>query len=239
MISLEVNTKQIVSELNGFVANIKQLTNPSVINELSKGIFSITGKRFVIAVDSYARSNPKKMHHVYEWGQIGQPEGRLFVIERSSIIDGSLIIGSKFLKSSLPVPINPLLLTPGNTGKTVTSRSIFSNKASVMEDGKSVSFVAKKILSFVGSEGLVFVSPNTQINILNPGGRGVKGAFAEFMLAWYTENGNTIMDNSGFYEKISNDVSIALNQKDANINTVKKAVKNSIISMGLDLEIIP
>jgi len=238
MISLNIDSKQIVSDLDGFLSNVKQITNPSVVSEISKGIFTVTGEEFVKSVDRYARMNPKKMHHVYEWGKVGEPSGRLFVLERNSVLNGSLIINAKFLPSRMPVPINPELLQQGKNGKIVTRRSIFADKATVMEEGRSVSFTAKRILSFVGDSGLVFVKPGTQINILHPGGKGVNGAFSEFLLEWYTNNGYSAMDNSGFFEKISNNVSIALNQNNATINTVKRAVSDSIISMGLDQEVI-
>ena len=227
-----------MSDLDGFLSNVKQITNPSVVSEISKGIFTVTGEEFVKSVDRYARMNPKKMHHVYEWGKVGEPSGRLFVLERNSVLNGSLIINAKFLPSRMPVPINPELLQQGKNGKIVTRRSIFADKATVMEEGRSVSFTAKRILSFVGDSGLVFVKPGTQINILHPGGKGVNGAFSEFLLEWYTNNGYSAMDNSGFFEKISNNVSIALNQNNATINTVKRAVSDSIISMGLDQEVI-
>lgn len=238
MISLEVDSASVVASLDNFLNNVKQIIKPSVVDEISKGIFTITAKRFVLAADKYARVNPKKMHHVYEWGQIGNPSGRLFVLERTSVLDGTLIIGTNFLPSKVPVPVNPELLIPGNTGKIVTKRSIFKDKASVMESGTAVSFVAKNILSFVGSDGLVFIKPGTQVNILNPGGTGVKNAFAEYFLSWYTDFAGEILDSSGLYEKISNDVTIALNGNRVNINTVKNAVMSSIESMGLDQEVV-
>lgn len=238
MISLEVDVKQINAEMDSFINNIKQITNPSVVEEISKAIFTVTGEDFVAATDRYARANPKKMHHVYEWGKIGNSSARLFVIERASVLNGNLIINANFLPSKMPVPVNPELLTPGPTGKTVTSKSIFADKAKVMEQGQSVSFTAKKILSFIGDSGIVFIQPGKQINIMHPGGVGVKGAFAQFMSEWYMSDGYASIENSGLYEKLSNDISIALNKKSANINTVKKAVMDLVVGMGLDKEII-
>lgn len=238
MILLEVDATGVAANLDNFLNNIKQITKPAVVDEISKGIFTVTAERFVIAADSYARANPKKMHHVYEWGEIGNSKGRLFVIERSSALNGTLVIGTKFLPSKLPVPINPELLTPGPTGKIVSKKSIFKDKASVMENGNPVSFVAKSMLSFVGSSGLVFLRPGTQVNILNPGGKGTKGAFAEFFLSWYTGYAGEVLDSSGLYERIANDVTIALNGNRANINTVKNAVISSIEAMGLNQEVV-
>jgi hypothetical protein len=238
MISLSLDSAQITAEMDSFLANVKQITSPSVLEEISKAIFTVTGENFVKAADRYARMNPKKMHHVYEWGKIGEPTGRLFTLERISVLNGSLLINTNFLPSKMPVPINPELLLPGPTGKIVTRRSIFSDKAKVMEEGQSVTFTAQRILSFVGDNGLVFIKPGTQVNILTPGGRGVKGSFSEFLLQWYTENGYSILENSGLYERISNDVSAALSSSRASINTVKMAVAGAVVSMGLDQEVI-
>ena len=238
MISLEINAAAVNEEINNFMNNIKEITKPSVVTQLSKAIFTITGEDFVAATDRYARANPKKMHHVYEWGKIGDPSGRLFVLKRSHILNGNLMINANFLPSKMPVPINPELLVPGPTNKVVTSKSIFADKANVMEEGHSINYTAKKILAFVGNSGIVFIRPGKQINILHPGGTGVRGAFAQFMSEWYMQNGYASIENSGFYEKISKDVSIALNKKNANINTVRKAVTDTIIGLGLDQEII-
>jgi hypothetical protein len=238
MIKLEVNTKDLLSSLDGVVAGLQSMKQESVLNSISKAVFSITSERFVLAVDGYARANPKKMHHVYEWGMIGSEQGRLFVLERSLIAGGSLVINSNFLKSKMPVPVNEELLMPGATGKFVTRRSIFADKATVMEKGDPVSFTAERILAFVGETGLVFIRPGTTVNILNPGGMGTKNAFAEYMLQWYTDNGSSIMDSSGIYSKISSDVARALSVKGAGPKQVALAVENAIASSGLDKEII-
>jgi len=234
MIRLEVDSQALVSDLDNVLSSIQEIQKPSVLNEIAKGVFSITSERFLLGVDSYARSNPKKMHHVYEWGQIGNPSGRLFVIERGAIVSGNLSINSRFLPSKLPVPINPELLTPGKTGKTVTRRSIFRDKATVMEQGLAVSFTAQRVLAFAGSNGLVFIAPGKTINILDPGGKQVKNAFAEYMLEWYTENGNSVMESSGFYDRVASEVAIVLNSNTPSTTAVKNAVANAVASSGLD-----
>jgi len=238
MISLEVNTSNVAAQLSSFLDNMKQVTKPAVVDEIAKAVFTITAEKFVLAVDKYARANPKRMHHVYEWGQIGQVEGRLFVLVRSSVLEGTVLVDSEFLPSKLPVPVNPQLLIPGSTGKVVTRKSIFRYKADVMEKGDPVSFTAERILSFVGNDGLVFIKPGTTVNILNPGGVSTKHAFADFFVSWYTDFSGAAIDSSGLYERLSEDITIALNGNRANINTVKNAVVASIESMGLDQEVV-
>jgi hypothetical protein len=224
MIQLQIDTKLLVEELNNKLAGIKHMTAPTVLQEMGKGIFAITGERFVLATDNYSRRNPKKMHHVYEWGGVGQPSKRLFVIERASILGGNLIVNARFLPSKLPVPINPLMLSKSGSNRSVSRRSIFKDKATVMEEGRRVSFTAKRVLAFMGNDGIAFVAPGTQINIEHPGGMQTNNAFANFMLEWYTKNGAAIMDASGFYEKVAQEVSLALNVKGAGIAQVRTAV---------------
>jgi hypothetical protein len=225
-VKLEVDTAALVKDLDGVLAGIKELTKPKVLDEISRAVFSITGERFMIAADNYARVNPKKMHHVYEWGNIGRSNARLFELRRAAILNGSLVISSNFLPSRLPVPVSPELLMPGVTGKSVSRRSIFANKAEVMEAGTPVSFNAKRVLAFMGNNGIAFIKPGTQINILHPGGIQTKNAFAEYMLNWYTQNGNEIMDSSGLYERIANDVSNVLSSSRSGIAQVQAAVAN-------------
>jgi hypothetical protein len=225
-VRLEVDAAQIGAELSEWLGGIEELTRPTVLTELAKAIFSITGQRFVVDVDHYARSFPKKMHHVYEWGQVGVSGARLFVIERSAILYGNLAISSNFLQSKMPVPINPELLTPGNSGKAVTRKSIFANKAEVMEAGTPVSFTAQRVLAFMGSSGVAFIAPGTQINIMHPGGINTTNAFADYMLEWYTTNADNVISASGFYVSLADDVAAALNASNGNasVSAVRAAV---------------
>ena len=220
MIKLEINQTNLINQLNSKMAGLEEILKPSSLQEISKAIFTITGERFVLASDSYARSNKKAMHHVYEWGQVGSPDGRLFVINLLAASGGSLDIGYEFLQSKLPVPIDPQLRMPGSTGKVVNSESIFRDKAEVMESGKPVQFVAKKVLAFMGNNGIAFIAKGTPVNILNPGGSKTKNSFHSFMVNWYVSNAGLIMDSSGFYERIVNDVALALNKNNAGSDAI-------------------
>jgi hypothetical protein len=224
MIQLQIDTGAMIAELDNKIAGIKELTSPSVLTEIAKATFTITGNRFVTDLDNYARRNPKKMHHVYEWGGIGKPQSRLFVLERAAVLYGDLNVNTRFLPSKLPVPISPALLTPGPTGKVVSKRSIFADKATVMEKGTKVSFSAKKVLAFADGQGIAFIAKGTTININNPGGIQTKNAFATYMLDWYTKNGNVVMDGSGFYEKIQAETEAVLNANGTGATQVKQAV---------------
>lgn len=237
MIQLQVDTKQLMQEVQNRLEGVKALTSTSVLEDLGKATFAITGERFMIAADNYARRNPKKMHHVYEWGQVGNSRARLFVLERSSVLAGDLMITAKFLPSKMPVPINPELLSPGRTGKVVSRRSVFKDKARVMEEGKMVSFTAKRVLSFMGTNGIAFIAPGKTINIMHPGGVQTRGAFESFMYDWYVRNGSSAMDSSGVYERIANDVSLILSTNGSKVSQIKTAVTKiaNDISGGMDV----
>lgn len=238
MIQLQINAKTLISEIDNKLSGIKELTAPTVLQEIAKAAFTITGERFMIDADNYSRNNPKKMHHVYDWGGIGKPFARLFILERSRILSGSLQISAKFIASKLPVPIPAELQTPGSNGRSVTSKNIFRNKAQVMEDGQAITYNARKMLAFLGTEGIVFVAPGTTINIEHPGGISTKNAFAEYFARWYSDNAQTIMNSSGIYEKIVDSAANALNRTGSGIAEVRKAVANTVASTVGDRSII-
>ena len=234
-IRLEVDTRDVVENLNGIISSLDELLKPNILNEISKAAFSITGKRFMIDIDNHARLNPKAMHHIYEWGGIGDPNSRLFVLERMLMLNGTLVINTEFLPSKKPVPINKKLLMRGSTGKIVSKKSIFSNKVKVMENGNPISFNTKRILTIVGNNGIAFISPGTQINILHPGGLKTKNSFANYLLEWYTKKAHIVLDSSGLYENLTNSVAGVLNQDRPNPAKIELAVTKVVNKIGLEV----
>jgi hypothetical protein len=233
MIKLTIHSNNLTDRLQGIKNSVEELVAPTVLQEIAKAAFVITGERFVLDVDKYAAQNPKKMHHVYEWGKIGNPSGRLFVIERLGILNGNLVVGYNFLPSKLPVPIPSEMLTPGLNGKNVTKQSIFRDKAKVMEEGRAISYTTNKMLAFLGTDGPVFRRPGDKIEILHPGGVAVKNAFADYMIKWYTEHPNLIMSSSGLYETLASQAAIAITNG-AGVSGVRKIASSLANSIGGD-----
>ena len=219
--------KQLISKIQG----VEQLTKNDTLNEIASAAFIILGKRFMSATDSYSAVNRKSMHHIYEWNQTGSPNARLFVLERSAVLNGSMSVSSKFLLSKTPVPIASELRSSSKNGKYIRTSHIFKQKAEVMESGKLVSFQAKKTLAFLGKEGIHFVRAGKVINIVNPGGVAVKGSFQHFMSNWYSKNAQSIMDSSGLYEKIVQEVALCLNANNSGPVDVKKTVSQVVNSI--------
>ena len=126
-------------------------------------------------LDSLARLHPGMLHHVYEWGQLGDPMGRLFDLTMSAN-QTSAVITADFLESSIPSP---------------TSSEPFYDKAQIMEDGQTVTInqVDAKALFFeIDGEEFFRSGP---IVIANPGGQATRGsfiqAFNEFYGSYFTE----------------------------------------------------
>lgn len=126
-------------------------------------------------LDGLARLHPGMLHHVYEWGQVGNPMGRLFDLTLS-VNKTSAVVNAEFLQSEIPSP---------------TSDVPFYNKSAMMEDGTAIIIneVDAKVLFFeIDGEEFFRHGP---IVIANPGGEAVRGsfvrAFNEFYGSYFTE----------------------------------------------------
>ena len=231
----QLSIKALNKELALKVDALSQLTNGKILDDVARAAFVILSERFMRATDTYSAVFPKKMHHVYEWKQVGNPKARLFVLERLSILNGNLTISSKFLMSKTPVPVASELTNPGKTGKYVNTKSVFAQKAEVMESGRAVTFQAKKTLAFLGTQGIQFIRAGKIVNITNPGGISVKNAFSSYMTEWFSRNSQTIMDSSGLYEKIVQEASIVLNQTGSGIVDVENAVRQVVDKIAMNM----
>lgn len=126
-------------------------------------------------LDGLARSHPGMLHHVYEWGEVGNPMERLFELTMSTN-KTSAVIDAEFLESRIPSP---------------TSTEPFYDKAEIMEEGRTVTInqVEAKAL-FFESDGEEFFRSGP-IVIANPGGEATRGsflkAFDEFYGSYFTE----------------------------------------------------
>lgn len=231
MIKISVNKASInnlYKELGLKKSGIESLITPGVINEFAKAAFVVTGERFMLAADRHAVANPKAMHHVYEWDMIGRPTARLFVLNRARVIYGNVTIDASFIPSKVPVPIPAELM---NSGKSITSRHVFRDKAKIIEEGKPVRFQARRVLTFLADGEQVFVAPGTMINIMNPGGIAAKNSFSKFMHEWYMKNAQVVIDSSGIYNRIVKESAAVLSRKNtgpAEVKAIAAQVANGI-----------
>ena len=77
---------------------------------------------------------------MYEWGQVGNSQGRLFdlVIPPESRGRANFSMKVNFRQSKKLVPLTEAQSTPGPTGQVVKKAHRFFNKAMVMEYGQTV-----------------------------------------------------------------------------------------------------
>ena len=112
-------------------------------------------------IDSNARVNPQALQHVYEWYQTGSPQARLFDIQFVANANGikfnSLFRQSTSIKKGSSVP--------------------FYNKASIIENGQSVTIRPRlaNVLAFEVDGETVFT--RKPVLVLNPGGDQAQNKF--------------------------------------------------------------
>lgn len=162
--------KNSVQYSSAFASELKK--NQDILNR-KVGQESIDA--FYDYLDGLARSHPGMLHHVYEWGNVGNPTERLFELTMTSNRT-SAVISSDFLQSRVPSP---------------TSTEPFYDKAQIMEDGQTVTInqVEADVLFFeIDGEEFFRSGP---IVIANPGGESTRGsflqAFDEFYGSYFTE----------------------------------------------------
>lgn len=240
MITLQPNKTDILniqSELDLKVGGVKELTSKAVLEELANAVFTISGKSFIKAMNLEAKGNPKKYHHIYEWKQVGINTGRLFFIYKQSTVDGKLIIKPGFAQSKTKVPVAPELLTPGRTGKSVASKHIFRDKASIMEKGNPIIFRTSKPTPIPDGGRIKFIAANTVIKNYHPGGKEVKGSFERYFNYWFQNKVNSVVNSSGILEAIDSEIAKVLNKKKAGPAEVRTAIINLLkqYSKGQDV----
>jgi len=176
--------KNSVEYSGAFVSELKK--NQDILNR-KVGQESIDV--FYDYLDGLARSHPGMLHHVYEWGNVGNPTERLFELTMS-VNKTSAVISADFLQSRIPSP---------------TSTEPFYDKAQIMEDGQTVTInqVEADVLFFeIDGEEFFRSGP---IVIANPGGEATRGsfleAFNEFYGVYFTE---VYLKAIRFYQYFSN-----------------------------------
>ena len=157
------------------------------LNNLGFGIVEVL-KQYV---DAEARSNPRALHHIYEWYQTGSPTARLYNFDYT-VSNLGLSFKSSFSQS-----------------KTVSNGSStpFYNKAKIMEDGIPVTISPKKADKLVFEIDGETIFTNKEITIANPGGDFVQGSFEritdEFFSAYFKQS---FLRSSGIYDYINKPV---------------------------------
>lgn len=226
------------TELDLKVGGIHELTHPEILQELGNAIFTVGSKAFVKAMNLEAKVNPKKYHHIYEWKKIGTTTGKLFFLYKEYSVNGKVVVRPGFRESRTRVPVDPALLTPGKTGKSVASRHIFRDKASVMETGKPVIYRASKPLPITNNGQVRFIAAGTLIRNYQPGGKEVKGSFEKYYNYWFATKLDNIINATGIIGKMENQVALTLNAKNGGPDQVRTSVINLLRQYSKDEVVI-
>lgn len=188
MISITFDTKQFNREMENLIQySIGYLDGI----ESGKSLFYKNFGNSVIKVmrqylDSMARVDHAMLHHVYEWGQTGNPDARLYDLEY--VVNGQGISLGYLFRQSLSVKEN--------------SRVPFYNKAQIMESGVPVTIKPKKkVLVFEQNGETVFTQNPVTIN--NPGGSDSEGGFQKAFDSFMQYFSQAFMYKSGLAEYLS------------------------------------
>ena len=165
-----------VAQISAFLyyeaAVLSKLTSNAEFKALFKTtIFNQIEKDFGQYVDAQARTKPKSLHHVYEWGKTGSPTSRLFDLYLIDTGGLSFKIGRDFKLSKSAVP---------SQNPKTKRRYVFSNKASIMEEGMPVVIRPRSAerLVFELDGSTVFMPKGTSVTVKRPGGKAATNQFA-------------------------------------------------------------
>lgn len=190
MLKARFDTKQLNSMLKNTVQYGYGFLEGAEIGQIE---FNIRLGEYVVDVlnhyiDKRATMHPETLHHIYEWGQVGDPSARLFSM-RSIASKRVIKFDGKFLKSS-------------SIGPTATEP--FVNKAEVMENGIGVTISPKNGDFLVFDVGDETIFTMNDIYVAHPGGPAVEAGFAnvieEFFGSYFT---GSLLKSSGLFDHLS------------------------------------
>lgn len=203
----------------------KLKTSKAFNSKFTKVLFDQIDKDFGEYIDAKARMNPKTLHHVYEWKQIGSPTSRLFKIKVVSSQGTSFSIGSEFKMSKS--------LVPTQKGK---HRHVFANKAFIMEQGQPVVIKPRSAerLVFDVNGYTVYMPKGASVTVRRPGGNAAKQSFESAKRQFFTSNlVSQSIKRSGFQQLFSNAMSSAL-KTPANVRRVQYSFSPNTLRAAAD-----
>lgn len=200
----------------------KLTSNIAFQNAFRKVIFEQVEEDFGNYVDSKARTSPRSLHHVYEWGKVGEKESRLFKLKKLPSDGLSLKLNYELLDSTSFVP-----------AVNSNHRHVFIKKASVMEEGKTVVISPRNSerLVFEINGYMVYMPKGQSVTVNKPGGVATKNSFISSYKYFFTgQLVNLSIKKSGFQKLFNSAMTRALSVP-VSIKTVKyKYSPNSIAS---------
>jgi hypothetical protein len=171
MITAKIDTKSVNKMLNNLIQYTDGFITETKAQQgyINRKVANTSVNAFYQYLDGVARMHPGMLHHVYEWGEVGNPTARLVDLNIISSGRGSTI-SAEFLQSQ--------------TVKDGSSEP-FYDKAEVMEEGIPVVIKEKEAQAlFFEIDGLEYFRMGP-ITILNPGGAETRGGFVSVFQEFY------------------------------------------------------
>lgn len=215
-----VNTvKNVVKYSEGY---IQELNNSK--GKIARDVTNDSIKAFYDFLDGLALTHPGMLHHVYEWGQVGNPSARLFELN-AEISRSTGVVTAEFLQSD---------------SVSETSTEPFVNKAEVMEEGIPVVINekdAKALFFVIDGEEFFRVGP---IYVANPGGSATRGSFVQAFNEFYGKYFEEVyLKAIGFYKHFSSTREYSKYFKTAakskSAKSIGRQAAKSWVSKGLNL----
>ena len=189
MITIKFDDKDLSKKLSNLEKYSKGFFNGIQTNRFNfnSQLALLTKEALEKYIDTKARMDPSSLHHIYEWDMVGNPSGRLFIIDYQ--VGLNLI---NFFGNFLP-----------SRSISDTSNEPFVNKAEIMENQIEIQIEPRlnSALAFEIDGEQVF-SMNS-ITIDNPGGDSVSGSFGraveDFFNIYFT---TTFLRQSGILQRL-------------------------------------
>lgn len=163
MIKTTIDSKKINRKLKNSVSYSYGFLEGVDLNQIifNKRLGEFTEVALGKYIDVQARMSPDSLHHIYEWGAVGNEGARLFKIQ-SHASKRVIHFEGNFLPSS---------------STSDTSSEPFTDKANIMENaiGVTISPRDSSVLAFEDDGEMVFTM--NEIYIAHPGGDAVAGSF--------------------------------------------------------------
>lgn len=184
MISMKLNDKQLLKDLNnmvqysfGFLEGA-EMAKPKLMASFGNHMKELIGD----FIDSNARIDPLSLHHVYEWYQVGNPAARLFNIDY--VVSGKGLSLNGTLTQSTSI----------QRGSSIP----FYDKAKIMESGMPVTIVPKNASALRFDVNGETVFTKKPVHIANPGGDNVSGSFENAFRSFFVTYGSqSLLEMSG------------------------------------------
>lgn len=189
-VGFNVDTAE-AAALSGFLKQLSlEIKTARHIGPVLKYTHSVMSDAFTEYMSVIAASQPSRFHHVYEWGQVGDPTAKLWT---DNLIGGGASRTATFTwkASKQVVPVRDDFKEVG-----VKQIHVFVWKAPVMEYGKNITITPKR-----GKFLAYFTGPTTPegkykrqitsnpITVTDPGGNLVKGSFTREYVSWWGGDG--------------------------------------------------